>query len=60
MTNREAFRVDLGKVHPAKCTFEVDWGKFLGFMVLERGMEANPKKIKVIMDMSPPRNINEA
>ncbi|XP_040988991.1 uncharacterized protein LOC121236614 [Juglans microcarpa x Juglans regia] len=33
--------------------------KFLGFMVSKRGIEANPEKVKAIMDMSPPRNMNE-
>lgn len=29
------------KLNLAKCTFEVDSVKFLGFMVSERGIEAN-------------------
>ena len=33
------------KLNLAKCAFEVSLGKFLGFMVNERGIEANPKKI---------------
>lgn len=28
-------------------------------MVLERGIETNPKKIYVIIDMKPPKNLNE-
>ncbi|KAL0415957.1 UNVERIFIED_CONTAM: hypothetical protein Slati_3427600 [Sesamum latifolium] len=31
----------------------------LGFMVTQRGIEANPDKIKVIIDMGPPASINE-
>ena len=34
-------------------------GKFLGFMVLQRGIEANPDKIRAIMEMKPPRNVKE-
>ncbi|KAL0361311.1 UNVERIFIED_CONTAM: Transposon Ty3-G Gag-Pol polyprotein [Sesamum radiatum] len=34
-------------------------GRFLGFMVTQRGIEANPDKIKDILDMGPPTNINE-
>ena len=29
------------KLNPNKCTFEVTAGKFLGFMVSQRGIEAN-------------------
>ena len=31
--------------------------KFLGFIVNIRGIEANPDKIKVVLDMLPPSNI---
>uniref|UniRef100_A0A2N9EHL8 RNase H type-1 domain-containing protein n=1 Tax=Fagus sylvatica TaxID=28930 RepID=A0A2N9EHL8_FAGSY len=34
------------KLNPAKCVFGVSSGKFLGFMVSQRGIEANPNKIK--------------
>ena len=34
-------------------------GKFLGFMVSHRGIEANPDKIQAILDMKPPQNIKE-
>ncbi|KAL0381245.1 UNVERIFIED_CONTAM: Retrovirus-related Pol polyprotein from transposon [Sesamum angustifolium] len=47
------------KLNPRKCTFGVSRGRFLGFMVTQRGIEANPDKIKVILDMAPPTNINE-
>jgi hypothetical protein len=32
------------RLNPAKCAFGVSSGKFLGFMVSHRGIEANPKK----------------
>ena len=32
------------KLNPSKCAFDVSSGKFLGFMVLQRGIEANPKQ----------------
>ncbi|KAK1563708.1 hypothetical protein Q3G72_031576 [Acer saccharum] len=32
-------------------------GKFLGFMVHERGIEANPEKIKAIMDLESPTTL---
>ena len=47
------------KLNPSKCTFGVSLGKFLGFMVSHRGIEANPNKIQVILDMKPPQNIKE-
>ena len=47
------------KLNPSKCAFRVLSGKFLGFMVSHRGIEANPDKIQVILNMEPPRNIKE-
>ena len=47
------------KVNPNKCAFGVLSGKFLGFMVSQRGIEANPDKIQAILDMEPPKNIKE-
>ena len=47
------------KLNPAKCTFGVSPGKFLGFMVNNRGIEANPDKIKVVLDMPSPSSIKE-
>ena len=39
------------KLNPSKCAFRVASGKFLGFMVSHRRIEANPEKIKAILDM---------
>ncbi|KAL0458423.1 UNVERIFIED_CONTAM: hypothetical protein Slati_0469500 [Sesamum latifolium] len=47
------------KLNLGKCAFGVSVGRFLGFMVTRRGIEANPDKIKAILDMGPPTNINE-
>ena len=47
------------KLNPSKCAFVVMAGKFLGFMVSQRGIEVNPNKIRAIMEMTPPRNIKE-
>ena len=47
------------KLNPAKCTFEVSSRKFLGFMVSQRGIEANPKKVRAILKMSSPKMIKE-
>ena len=42
------------RLNPKKCTFEVTYGKLLGYMISERGIEADPVKIRAILDMSPP------
>ena len=34
-------------------------GKFLGFMVSQKGIEANLDKIQAIMEMTPPRNVKK-
>ena len=43
------------KLNPTKCTFGVSAEKFLGFIVNSRGIEANPNKIKVVLDMQRPQ-----
>ena len=47
------------RLNPNKCAFRVSSGKFLGFVVSHRGIEANPDKIQVILNMEPPQNIKE-
>uniref|UniRef100_A0A2N9I6A6 Integrase catalytic domain-containing protein n=1 Tax=Fagus sylvatica TaxID=28930 RepID=A0A2N9I6A6_FAGSY len=47
------------KLNPNKCVFGVSSGKFLGFMVSQRGIEANPDKIKAVLEMTPPRTTKE-
>ncbi|GKV33929.1 hypothetical protein SLEP1_g42365 [Rubroshorea leprosula] len=47
------------KLNPAKCVFGVESGKFLGFLVSRRGIEVNPKKIKAIEEMKPPKSIKD-
>jgi len=47
------------KLKPSKCAFGVSSGKFIGFMVSHRGIEANLDKIQAILDMKPPQNIKE-
>ena len=47
------------RLNPEKCAFGVSAGKFLGFIVNQRGIEANPTKIAAIQDMNPPTNIKE-
>ena len=47
------------KLNLAKCAFGVSTGKFLGFIVNNRGIEANPNKIKAMLDMPLPSSIKE-
>ena len=47
------------KLIPGKCAFGVTAGKFMGFMVSQRGIEAKPDKIRTIMEMKPPKNVKE-
>ncbi|KAL0458686.1 UNVERIFIED_CONTAM: hypothetical protein Slati_0495800 [Sesamum latifolium] len=47
------------KLNPAKCAFGVQGGRFLRFMVTQRGIETNPLKIKAILDMKAPACVNE-
>ena len=47
------------KLNLGKCAFGVMAGKCIGFMVSQRGIEANLDKIRAIMEMKPPRNAKE-
>ena len=47
------------KLNPEKCSFGVQAGKFLGFMLTRRGIEVNPEKCKAIMDMRSPVDAKE-
>ena len=42
------------KLNPLKCAFGVSSGKFLGFMVTQRGIEANPIQLRAIMESQTP------
>ena len=47
------------KLNPYKYAFEVTTGKFLGFMVSQRGIEINLEKIWAIMELELPKTIKE-
>ena len=47
------------KLNPSKCAFGVTAGKFLGFMVSQRGIEVNPSKVQAIMELTPKKNVKE-
>jgi hypothetical protein len=45
------------KLNPEKCVFGVPRGMLLGFIVSERGIEANPEKITAITNMGPIKDL---
>jgi len=47
------------KLNPEKCVFGVEAGKFLGFMLRERGIEANPDKCAAIITMRSPTSVKQ-
>src|SRR3954464_2449775 len=47
------------KLNPQKYVFGVTAGKFLGFIVTNRGIEANPDKIQAILDMEEPKTLHD-
>jgi len=47
------------KLNPEKCVFGIEAGKFLGFMLTERGIEANPNKCVAIIAMRSPTSVKE-
>ncbi|XP_056694872.1 uncharacterized protein [Spinacia oleracea] len=47
------------KLNPKKCVFGVKSGKFLGFLVSERGIDANPEKVEAILNLPEPKNIRD-
>ena len=47
------------KLNPRKGAFRVTSRKFVGFMVSQRGIEANLDKIQVILNMEPSKNIKD-
>nr|XP_009383604.1 PREDICTED: uncharacterized protein LOC103971335 [Musa acuminata subsp. malaccensis] len=47
------------RLNPSKCVFGVRSGKFFRFIIHQRGIDANPKKVRAIIEMQPPRSIKE-
>jgi hypothetical protein len=42
------------KLNPGKCMFNIHKGKVLGCLVLKKGIEASPDKIKALVEMQEP------
>nr|CAN82186.1 hypothetical protein VITISV_031111 [Vitis vinifera] len=47
------------KLNHFKCAFSVSVGKFLGFMVSQRGIEVSLDQVKAVMETPPPRSKKE-
>ncbi|XP_072074362.1 uncharacterized protein [Arachis hypogaea] len=47
------------RLNPTKCAFGMQEGKFLGFMITQRGVEANPEKCRAILEMTSPKNLRD-
>jgi len=47
------------KLNLEKCIFGVEAGKFLDFLLTERGIEANPAKCAAILAMRSPTTVKE-
>ena len=44
------------ELNPTKCAFGVNVGKFLRFMVTQRGIEVSPTQVKVVFETPTPNN----
>ncbi|KAJ0715809.1 putative nucleotidyltransferase, Ribonuclease H [Helianthus annuus] len=47
------------KLNPTKCSFGMEEGKFLGFIVTREGFKVNPEKVQAIQQMPSPATIKE-
>ena len=47
------------KLNPEKCVFGVPSGKLFEFFVCQRGIEANPDKIKAIEQIEAPKQVKD-
>ena len=47
------------KLNSVKCSFGVSSGKFLGYIVTHRGIEANSEQIRAIHLIPSPKNVKE-
>ncbi|XP_057734367.1 uncharacterized protein LOC130949742 [Arachis stenosperma] len=56
----EALRKFKIRLNPLKCAFAMEARKFLGFMITQRGVEANPDKCEAVLNMTSPGCIKDA
>ena len=46
------------KLNPKKCAFGVSAGRFIRFVMTQRGIEANPTQLQAILESPAPSSIN--
>jgi hypothetical protein len=47
------------KLNPEKCVFGIHKGKFLGCLVSTKGIEANPDKIRALVEIQDPVSVKD-
>jgi hypothetical protein len=47
------------RLNPEKCVFGIHKGKVLGCLVSSKGIEANPDKIKALIEMQDPVSVKD-
>jgi hypothetical protein len=47
------------KLNPEKCVFDIHKGKVLGCLVSTKGIEANPDKIRALVEMQDPVSVKD-
>jgi hypothetical protein len=57
--NLEVYVANIIVKSQKKCTFEVPQGKLLGYIIIERSIEANPDKISAIIEMGQVKNVKD-
>ncbi|XP_056685828.1 uncharacterized protein [Spinacia oleracea] len=55
----ETLRTYQRRLNPKKCIFGVSSGKFLGFLIDERGIEANSDKVQAVINMTSPKTVKD-
>ena len=55
----EMLRQQKLRLNADKCAFEVGAGKFLGYMITNRGIKVNPDQIEAVKRLKPPSNRKE-
>jgi hypothetical protein len=53
----DCLRANSVKLNPEKCVFGVPRGMLLGYIVSQRGIEANPEKVAALERMGPIRDL---
>ena len=47
------------RMNPLKCAFGVTAGKFLGFLVHQKGINVDPSKVQAIITTQPPATLTQ-